>query len=371
MLSEILGSGIFWTVLAVIAAVYILRPKHTAFPVVNSHPRDFLGLKASRELHNNAQQIIADGLAAHQGPFIIAAAYGKNTILLPASLAAWVKSNKDLDHRELAKQDFYADIPGFEAQSVLHSADEKLIGIIKTKLGPNNSSVSTMNESLSRGLASLWGEEKDWRSINWHNDTTGIIARVASSVFVGPEKADDSEWLDLIQGYVMAYFMAVGELHAYPPWSRKLVHWFLPNAIACRKYMVRARNIMNEVLEKRRQEAKQAEGQGTSPPEYNDALAWTAANPDLKSKAGEVQLSLAMAALFTTSEMFRQILIEIARRPQLADALRNEISQHSSAQGLSVAALADMMLLDSVMKESQRQSASLGICLFSWSVFQY
>jgi cytochrome P450 len=252
-------------------------------------------------------------------------------------------------------------VPGFEAQTVLQSADDVVLNVVKTKLGQNDGTMGPMSESLAVGLREIWGEGCEWHTINWYKDTMELIARAASSVFVGPEKASDREWLDLVQGYVMAYFSAVSELHQYPKWSRWIVHWFLPNAIACRKYVPRARTMMREVLEKRRQEVEKAELEGADPPRYNDALSWVEASSGGRAEPGDIQLSLAMAALFTTSEAFRQVLIDVARHPGLVDELRNEVSKQISEHGISVAATSNMVLLDSVMKESQRLSSGTGL----------
>jgi cytochrome P450 len=70
-----------------------------------------------------------------------------------------------------------------------------------------------------------------------------------------------------------------------------------------------------------------------------------------------------MAALFTTTELFRQLLVEVARRPELVGALRSEVEEQIGAHGISVAALSGMVLLDSFMKETQRLSSGPGMCL--------
>ncbi|KAK4203155.1 putative cytochrome P450 E-class, group IV, partial [Triangularia verruculosa] len=349
---------LFWTAFAILLAAYLLRPKQTQFPIVNKYPNDFLGRRAAREAQKNARTLITQGLAKHQGPITINLLHGQK-IILPASLAGWVKSNKDLDHKKLVKDDWFAGFSGFEAQSVLHGDDETAKRIITTKLGQNDSTMGPMNSSLARGFQVLWGEDEEWHTINWHQDTMGIIARAASSVFVGLELAGDAEWLRVVQGYVMSYFMAVYDLHAYPAWSRPIVHWFLPNAKACRKIVPQARSIINNVLDKRNQEAEAAKRAGKRAPEYNDTLAWSQAAANGTIEPGDLQLSLAMAALFTTTEMFRAILIDIARHSEFLESLKKEISEQISTHGISVAATNNMVLLDSFMKESQRLSAGL------------
>lgn len=347
------------TAVLILAGVYLLRPTKAVFPTINKYPGDFRSQRAYREIHDNARKLVIEGLAKHKGPVSLAIPYGRK-ILLPASLADWVKSNKDLDHKKLVKEDFFADIPGFDAQTLLHSSDSTVLNVIKTKLGQNNSIMGIMHASIAKGLEEIWGDEREWHTVNWYSDTMELIARVASSVFVGPEKAADREWLDLVQGYVMAYFTAVGELHHYPVWSRSIVHWFLPNAVACRKHVARARILMRNVVAKRHEAIRKAEFDGQEPPKYNDALFWVEAASGGKIEPGDAQLSLAMAALFTTTELFRQLLIDTARDPEITEKLRDEVSQQISAHGISVAATSNMVLLDSVMKESQRLSSSAG-----------
>jgi cytochrome P450 len=67
-----------------------------------------------------------------------------------------------------------------------------------------------------------------------------------------------------------------------------------------------------------------------------------------------------MAALFTTSELFRQILTEIARRPEVVEHLRREIEDAAPDHDFTATSLVKMQLLDSFMKETQRQIPSLG-----------
>jgi cytochrome P450 len=359
MLAELFSDVRLWTLLAILAGIQLFRPRKMAFPVFNKYPGDFLNRRAYRDSRTNCRQLITDGLAKHQGPITIAFPHTQK-IVLPASLAGWVKANKDLDHRQLVRDEYFAGLPGFEAQTVLHGDEETPNRIIKTKLGQNESTVAAMNASLARGLQLIWGGSPDWHAINWHQDTTGIIARVASSVFVGPEMCDDAEWLELIQGYVMSYFTVVAEMHAYPRWMRPIVHWFLPHASNCRHIVTRVRAIMNQVVGKRQQEATRARQEGRPAPEYNDAIAWAQAASG-QVDMGDLQLSLAMAALLTTSEMFRAVLVDLARQPELIEPLRKEVVEQISIHGVSIAAVNNMVLLDSFMKESQRLSSPLGM----------
>jgi cytochrome P450 len=360
MLAEVFSSVYTWTLLIIVASAYTFHSRRRArFPVINHHTFDLFNSKAYQDYASNAHNLITRGLAKHNGPFALSIPSGRK-IVLPSSFTNWVKSNKDLDHRELVRQDFYAGLPGFEAQTALHSSGDMILDVIRAKLGQNDSVMPILNASVSKALHIHWGQSAAWHTIDWQADTTGIITRAASSIFVGPEKANDKEWLELVQGYVAAYFTAVSELHAYPAWTRPIVQRFLPNANACRKYTARARSIMHQVIAERQAAAEKAKAKGEEIPQFNDALAWTQASSNGKFEAGDIQLSLAMAALFTTSELFRQVLIDVASHPEIIEPLRKEVSDQISKHGMTVAATYNMFLLDSVMKESQRLSAASG-----------
>ncbi|KAK3294579.1 cytochrome P450 [Chaetomium fimeti] len=362
MLVELFLSVRTWTALAILASIYhlLLRLRQQpTFPIVNKYPGDFFRRRAYREVRENAKELITAGLAKHQGPITIAIPHGQK-IILPSSLTSWVKSNKDLDHKQLVREDFFSGIPGFEALSILHDPDSMLIDLIKTKMGPNDSTLTTMNTTLSHALHTLWGNtnttKPTWHALNWQTDTMALIARTATSVFAGPQKATDAAWLALVQGYVLAYFSGVADLHRYPRWARPFVHWVLPNAIACRGYVRQARGVMDGMLRERKVEReRRAEREGSGGVvRYEDAVEWAEIASGGRARAGDVQLSLAMAALFTTTELFRALLIQVARHPELVGPLREEVVEQVAKHGVSVAAMSNMILLDSFMKESQR-----------------
>ncbi|KAI2896354.1 hypothetical protein CBS63078_5645 [Aspergillus niger] len=354
MLVELLSSGFAWSFVAVFASLFIFMKQRPIFPVVNDYPGDFLRRRAYREYNQNARKLIADGFAKYSGPIALLVPGGMK-IILPSGLSDWVKTNRNLDHQELVREEYFARFPGFEAQYAAHSPDRMLIDVLRTKLSQNETILPTINQHIATALQDHWGQAEAWHVINWDKDTTGIISRAAASVFVGPEKAADPEWQTLVQTYVREFFTAVGELHAWWAPLRPVVQWFLPHTSACRALVRRARAIMCDVVQKREQEAKIAQRQGLQAPQYDDAVAWTQNVPGNNLPAGDIQLALAMAALFTTTEVLKQVLIDLAQHPQLVAPLRQEIKQALSDHGLGLAALGKMELLDSVMKESQRQ----------------
>ncbi|USW59161.1 Putative cytochrome P450 [Septoria linicola] len=108
---------------------------------------------------------------------------------------------------------------------------------------------------------------------------------------------------------------------------------------------------METELDRRRKE--KTDGVGG---EYPDAITWSQeiASEEVQLDHGAIQLVFAMASLFTTSEALRQALLDICQHAELVEPLRAEATDAIATSGVSAAALANMHLLDSVLKESQR-----------------
>ena len=349
--------ALVYTLIAITVSVglyfYKKRQQHL-FPAVNDYPNDHTRKKAYARYEAEAKELIATGLAEHQGPITILTSGGPK-VILPASLTDWVKANKDLDHPALVKDDYLSDYPGFEAQTAVHHSDRILINVIKSKLSKNEGSVAVLNASLSEALKQHWGDSETWHLIDWQQDTTSIISRTAASVFVGPVLAKDPEWQRVTVKYVMDYFTAVGQLRWWPASIRPIAHYFNPLSRACKQGMKQVRVMLREEVVRRR--AAQA-----SDATYNDAIEWiSAATGDKDIDQAPLQLGLAIAALFTTSEALRQTIVELCKNTDIIPALREEIQQAISECGWTMSALFKMKLLDSVLKESQRTLPPLGM----------
>jgi cytochrome P450 len=354
--------SILCSVLAIAVGAIIFANNRPKFPIVNSYSNDFFKRRANLEYVNNARKLLVDGAVKYgQKPFAIQVPNGLK-VILPPSLVDWVKNSRDVDHQQLIREDFFAGYPGFDAQFVLQHQNRMVMNMIQGKLSKTDKTLPIMNECLQAGLSDIWGMDKSWKTLDWDNGTTGVISRAAAPIFIGPELASDPDWQKVSRDYVHDYFSAVAEMQACHPWLRSIRQWNLPHASACRAGLQRAREMVNAVVRKRRKELEEAKIQGKEPPAYYDALTWTLENPDCKGfEPGDVQLALAMAAFFTTSELFRQVLIEIARRPEYAEALRKEISGAMPDDDITATSLVKMQLLDSFMKECQRQIPPLVI----------
>ena len=188
-----------------------------------------------------------------------------------------------------------------------------------------------------------------------------IISRMAAAVFVGPTLGSDPVWQQLTTTYTVNLFMAVQALRLWPGFLRPLVHHFLPQSEVCRAQVRLARSMMLAKMQKREHARKIAEAEGRPIVKHEDTITWMeeAAN-GRPLDHGAVQLAFAISALHTTSEAFRQVLLDLCQHRQLIEPLRSEARSVIADSGWSLAGLSKMHLLDSVMKESQRLNSAIG-----------
>ncbi|WYZ41447.1 hypothetical protein EsH8_V_000342 [Colletotrichum jinshuiense] len=194
-----------------------------------------------------------------------------------------------------------------------------------------------------------------WVEVTYKPVLLELISRISARVFVGEELCENQEWLDITKDYTMTLFVAVEALRQWPSWLRPVAHWFIPECRAVRAQVARARNIIQPIIDCRRasNSAKQEAGEAMS--KKADTIGWLdAAAKGRPYDVAAAQLGLSFAAIHTTTEMLSGLIGDLCENPELFDPLRKEISTTLAAKGWTKAALHDLKLMDSVMKESQR-----------------
>lgn len=189
----------------------------------------------------------------------------------------------------------------------------------------------------------------DWKAVDWAKDGVSLISRMSASVFVGEELSRDETWQQVSTNYGMTVFLAARALRAWPRLLRPIVQWFLPACKSCRAEVQRAREVLHKNLAKRAAEDK----------EHDDSISWFGEIAGGKSyDPVAAQLGMSMAAVVTTSELLKQTIIEICAHDLVAP-LREEVEAVVAEHGWSPAALTNMRLLDSVIKETQRLNSAV------------
>ncbi|KAF2451828.1 cytochrome P450 [Karstenula rhodostoma CBS 690.94] len=330
--------------------------KNDDFPTINFYPRDWILKRAHEAFIADAKGLIQEGFRKFNGPFRIITTLGSR-IILPAEYADWVKKSPDLDHQAFVSEgkEFFAGYPGFEGTTAVSDPHAVLISVVKNKLA-QNSQIQKFHTHVSAGVAESWGEGNAWRDARWTETGVTLIGLISASVFVGDELAKNTTWQKITTGYAMTMFMAARALRTCPSWTRPFIHWLLPACRTCRAEVKRARRILQQELEKRAIQKKEAASdQGQVPEKREDAITWVE-----EVTAGRaygpvgMQLGMSMAAVVTTSELLKQALINICAHPELVEPLRDEIETSVRAHGWTTAGLFNMQLLDSVITETQR-----------------
>lgn len=177
-----------------------------------------------------------------------------------------------------------------------------------------------------------------------------LISQLTARIFIGEELCRNRDWIQNAISYTAHRTAAMKELHGYGRFI-PLAHWFLPSCRALRGCVKAGRPFVERVLEARR--TTQGKGEDKSV----DALSWidgVAGENGTKYDATLTQLRLAYAAVHTTSDMMTKVVAALCEHQELLQPLREEIVTVVKEHGWSEAALAKMVLLDSVLKETQR-----------------
>jgi cytochrome P450 len=140
-----------------------------------------------------------------------------------------------------------------------------------------------------------------------------------------------------------------------PSLFRYLTPWISNDAKLARKNLRHARAILEPILEQRKQAKAEAVKNGKPAPIYDDMLEWL----EQESQGTELdhvvyQMSLSFAAIHTTSNLLGQVITRLANEPHLITELRKEIIEVLSTERFTKAALVNLKLMDSAIKETQR-----------------
>lgn len=161
------------------------------------------------------------------------------------------------------------------------------------------------------------------------------------------------EWIDIAINYTIVTVQASARLNECPSFLRRFANMIIPECRHLQAIEKRAQVLVEAELAKRRQ--CQARGEN---PEYNDVLQWFDEQyqklSGVYSPTG-AQLVMTVVAIHTTTDLLGEVILDLARHPELIGPLRQEMLEAlSGGQGITRSAVHHMKLLDSVIKETQR-----------------
>ncbi|KAI1149500.1 cytochrome P450 [Nemania diffusa] len=288
-------------------------------------------------------------------PVRIATDTGNLIVLPPNYLAQEIRNEPNLSFFASSEEDFHGRLPGFEPFNAEKAAG-MMLKVTRNQLTKYLTKV-TKPVSLEANFAlhNLLGESPEWKEVNVMHTSVRYVSSLSSRIFLGDELCRNKAWLETTSQYTINTMHAVKKLRLFPKFSRRFVHWFLPECRLVRRLLNEARAIIQEVIDKRRAEKIAAAREGRPIPCPNDAIEW--AEEESKNDPYDpavYQIGLSMAAIHTTSDLLNQTLQNLVQRPELIRDLRKEIIEVLQAEGMTKTALFNLKLMDSVLKETQR-----------------
>lgn len=164
----------------------------------------------------------------------------------------------------------------------------------------------------------------------------------------------------------MDSFSAATTLRMWPFFLRRLGNRIIPTCYKLRFHLKKVRSLIEPTLQERRREKEERSKQGLKPINYIDAMAWLEeAAKGREYDPAAAHIFMAIAANFTTSDAMTQVILDIAKHPDLLEDLRKEIiSVRAETNNMfEKASIYKLGLMDSVLKESQRlKPTAIGTC---------
>ncbi|KAI1377071.1 cytochrome P450 [Hypoxylon crocopeplum] len=348
----------FLVALLVVLLAYATWDKRNGklLPVIN--PLSWMdwtgGSGKSHFVENSIKMIPEASQKFGDRPYVVNSDVGRITVL-PAKYVEEIRNEPKLNFLKNNEEEFHGHLPGFEP----FKADFSIALIVLVARRQLTKFLTKITKPLSIetsfALKRVIGDSPKWNEVNIVSTNLNLVARLSSRVFLGPEICRNDAWLHITTQYTVDSFKAAYKLRLYPASFRRIVNWFLPETRVARAHLVKARSIIQPVLDKRSEEKRAAAEKGLPMPHYDDAIAW--AEEESKKQKYEpamYQLGLSNAAIHTTTDLLSQTIINLLSNPELIKALREEVIGVLREQGWTKLSLFNLKLMDSVIKETQR-----------------
>lgn len=225
-----------------------------------------------------------------------------------------------------------------------------------------------MNRDVNTQLAMLADETKyavpkmlgnlgnDWTEVQLSNVLTKIVAYVTFRSFVGLPLSREDSWIEATTNYAATlskFSAAIRESHWSLQWLARPIHWFR----TVRPHQQQFVNMLAPIVAAAKG-AKRDREQGLDVEPPKTLIEWMISYHKMKdvsaSKITGAQLTASFAAIHSTTGLVEHVLLDLAARPDDAQAIRDELNQHAPDGKLDKVAIAKLWKLDSFIKESQR-----------------
>ncbi|EUC35851.1 hypothetical protein COCCADRAFT_24272 [Bipolaris zeicola 26-R-13] len=253
-------------------------------------------------------------------------------IVLPPSYANTIRNEPRLNFGEALNYELPNRLSAFDPLCIL-SHEKKILQTVVKK-------------QLTKFLK--------WKEITVSDSVLSLVTRLSSKVFLGDELCRNEEWLRLSKEYTVCSFQVAKKMNCIPSILKPVYGLFSKEVKIVEQKLNQARALLKPIVAERNRLKLEAAKKSEPALRYNDALEWIDEESQSTADTAVFQMSLSFAAIHTTSDLLGQTMTRIANDPSLAEDLRKEIVQVISTDGLTKLALANLKLMDSTMKETQR-----------------
>lgn len=165
---------------------------------------------------------------------------------------------------------------------------------------------------------------------------------------------ENDEWIRIAVSYSTDAFVAAKKLATVPALLRPIMHWFLPECQKIRHQIRRCRELIAPEVERR---LRDIENNGGKPRKrVLDSVDWFSAacrGQSLDYPCAELELNL--ASIHTTTNTLCFAFSDLLDHPEYLKPLREElVNVYNDVGEWNKATLANLRLMDSFIKESQR-----------------
>ncbi|KAI2479959.1 cytochrome P450 monooxygenase [Pyrenophora tritici-repentis] len=262
----------------------------------------------------------------------------------------------DLSFAKAIKKNFSGHVSSFEMYAVLLHEKRLVQSVVQDQLTKYlNVLTKPLSEEATHALDVIFGQDAEWKETVIAESILQLIARLSTRVFLGDTMCRNTAWLEASKAYTVASFTMILKMTALLSSVKFLVPWFSSEAKNVFKHGATCREILTPLLTQRRALRAEARRNGKPEPVFNDMIDWFEQKSGGKGYDPALfQFALSFVAIHTTSELLTHAITLLANEPQYVEALREEIVRVLTADGLTKAALANLTLMDSALKESQR-----------------
>ncbi|KAI1380479.1 cytochrome p450 monooxygenase [Hypoxylon crocopeplum] len=316
-------------------------PKPLQTPLFTNDARDFRSmlLEGYRENGDSVFQIPTSNLPMHIVPIKTLQELNK----LPEKTMSF---RREMYDRFLGRYTAFA------------SNEDALVKSIKNDLTKSlDSLLPLISEESDYAISqSLVLPSRTWTKVPLHSISTRLIAFLSGRTFVGLPLSRTPEWIDAAIDVTLNAMAGSGKMWQFPAWSWPIVHFFLAETKAVKRYLQKTARMISPILKQRVAEMRAPD---FKPPA--DMTQWlmqhAKGNPQDLNYHARQHIVLNIAAIHTTSGQLTNTLYELAKRPEYVEPLRDEIEKYTGPEGqFTKQSLYQMKKMDSFLREVQRMN---------------